>query len=129
MLSPFVFIKRTHMPLNCTCSSVSVDGTILSNAAKTLGDLQRRKHLRVANSDWHPRTQLCLRIFHQWITRKCLTLIMHVLCLHPTDLKHTDRPFLSQMSCFHWLDEFGTDIPGHFFLPVILWSVYCTGYS
>lgn len=99
----------TDMPLNCPVSSLSVDGTILSNATKTLRNHQRRKHFRIAHTDWHPQTQLCLWICHQWITRKCLTLIMHVLCLQldffssiPTDSKYTDCPFCLRRLVSTW---------------------------
>lgn len=104
----------TDMPLNCPVSSLSVDGTILSNATKTLRNHQRRKHFRIAHTDWHPQTQLCLWICHQWITRKCLTLIMHVLCLqldffffYSHRLKIHRLPFLSQTSCLHLVHWFG----------------------
>lgn len=103
----------TDMPLNCPVSSLSVHGTILSNATKTLRNHKRRKHFRIAHTDWHPQTQLCLWIRHQWITRKCLTLIMHVLCLQLDFFFYSHRlkihrlPFLSQTSCIHLVHWFG----------------------
>lgn len=90
---------QTDMPpLKCTGSCLSVDGTILSHAAETLRAGER--NTLGSPTLTHRLNYSACEFSHQWITRKCLTLIMHVLRLHPdffffnipTDFRDTDGP-------------------------------------
>lgn len=116
-----IFVCETDMPLNCTGSSLSVDGTILSNAAETLRSSEK-KTLADRQQRLTP-TDSTLPVDFSPVNHKKVPHDNDACALSATGfffyshrLKIHSPPFLSQMSRFH---ELGTDILRRF-LPVIL---------